>query len=418
MRISDLLISTNYLNSINSAKTRMAQLQNEIATGNKINKPSDSPSGASKVLRLLTGISQSDVYADNIQNSLSFLNETSSAMENIQAEVVNVLTDLTEINNVETNGDLNSYADKIDLSLNSILNSANSKYDGKYLFGGTDFGSVPYGYTNDNSAIEVKVNSVSGNQTVRVSSNITQKINLNGTEVFGTIIAQGGNVDVNSNPGDSFTNQLTVYDASGNPYTFNATYTKTDTNTYSLSYDVVDSGGNSIFTSPPAAKSITFDPDSGRMKTLDGNDAFSFDIKDSSHNIDFNFDLNSLKETDSASSISMNANQQTDIFNTLIQIRDNLRLGIKPSDEQQQIVQDYNSRILDKISKAGNITNQLYNTNDMLTNQKTGLQGLLSNEQDVDIAQAVMDLQSQDYLLQATYKMASSFLPKSLLDYL
>ncbi len=418
MRISDLLISNNYLNSINTAKSRMAQLQNEIATGNKINRPSDSPSGTAKVLRFLNGISQTDVFSDNIQNSLSFLNQTSSAMDNIQSEVVNVLTDLTEINNIENNNDLNSYADKIDLSLNSILNSANSKYDGKYLFGGTDFGSVPYGFTGDGSAVEVKVNSVSGIQSVRVSSNINQKINMTGTEVFGTILTQGGNFDVNSNPGDSFTNQMTVYDASGNPYTFNATYTKTDTNIYSLNYDVTDSGGNSIFTSSPAAKTIAFDPDSGRIKSLDGNESLSFDIKDSTHKIDFNFNLSSLKETDSASSISMNANQKNDIFNTLIQIRDNLRLGIKPSEEQQQMVQDFNSRILDKNSGAGNIINQLYNTNDMLANQKTGLQGLLSNEQDVDVAQAIMDLQNQDYMLQATYKMASTFLPKSLLDYL
>ncbi len=418
MRISDLLISGNYLNSISSAKSRMAQLQNEISSGNKINRPSDSPSGTAKILRLLSTISHSDVHSGNISNSLSFLTETTSSLENIHSEMVDIMTDLTEINNALNDDNLDSYADKIDMSLSSILNSANAKYDGKFLFGGTDFSSVPYGYTGDQSTIEVKVNSVSGVQKVKLSQNILQKINLTGTEVFGTIINENGSLARSANTGDSFTNQLPISDAAGNQYTFNAVYTKTDSNTYSLNYDIIDSGGTSVFSSPPAAKTLTFDQVSGRLSAIDGKGSLAFDINESSHRINFNFDLSQMKETDAPSALSMEANQQNDIFNTLIQIRDGLRQGIKPSEEQTTIVENFSSRVLDKISNAGNIINQLYDADDMLTNQKTDLQALLSKEQEVDIAKAVMDLQNQDYLLQVTYKLASSFLPKSLLDYI
>ena len=250
MRISDLLMSGNYLTSINNAKSRMAQLQSQVATGNKINRPSDSPSGTAKVLRYQNGISRSDAYSDNIQNSLSFLDETSSALENVQSEVIKVLTNLTEINNVTNNGNLNSFADQIDLSLQAILDSANRKYDGKFLFGGTDFSSSPYGLTSDGSGIEVKVDSVSGVQKVKLSQNIIQKINLTGTEVFGTIISQSGELDANSVPGDTATGQLTINDAAGNPYTLNAVYTKASANTYTLNYDVLDAGVPQFFLLP------------------------------------------------------------------------------------------------------------------------------------------------------------------------
>ncbi len=418
MRISDLLISGNYLSSINTAKSRIAQLQSQVATGNKINRPSDSPSGTAKILKLLNGIARSDSFSENIQNSLSFLDETSSALENVQSEVIKVLTNLTEINNVTNNGNLGSFSDQIDLSLQAILDSANRKYDGKFLFGGTDFSSDPYGLTSDSSAIEVKVNSVSGVQKVKLSQNIIQKINLTGTEVFGTIISQTGELDANNTPGDTSSSQLTIYDAQGNPYTLNAEYTKTSANTYTLNYDVADSGGTSIFSSPPSAKTITFNPDSGRLTSIDGSTSFDFNIKDSAHNIDFNFHLSGLKEKSPASALTLSANQTNDIFNTLIHIRDNLRLGIKPDEEEQQIVSDFNIRVLNKISAAGNIINQLTDTTDLLTNQKAGFEELLSKEQDTDVAKAIMDLQNQDYLLQATYKLASEFLPKSILDYL
>ena len=417
MRISDLLISNNYLSSINTAKIRMAQLQNQLATGNKVNRPSDSPSGTTKILQYLNGISQTDGYSGNIENSLSALNETSFSMESMQSEIVKILTNLTEIENVANNENLGSYADQIDLSLNAILNYANSKYDGKYLFGGTDFSSVPFGFSADGSVIEVKAGDVSGSQKVKLSPNITQKINITGTELFGTILSQRGTLDKNSAVGDAFTNSVSINDSTGNPYSFNATFTKTDDNTYALSYDVVDSGGNSIYGSPPAAKTISFDPDSGRILTMDGKTNYSFSIKDSGKKIDFNFDTSFLKESNS-SSLTINANQQNDIFNTLIQIRDNLRLGIRPTEVQEQIVNDFNSRVLDKISNVGNVINQLNDANDLLSSQKIGFQELLSKEQSVDVAQSVMDLQNQDYLLQVAYKLASTTLPKSLLDYL
>ncbi len=418
MRISDILLSNNYLNRLSGTKSRMAELNNQISTGVKINKPSDSPSGTSKVLRFLNKLNQSDVYTNNIQNGLAFLKETTSAMENVQSEVINVLTRITEINNAAVGADLNSFADQIDSALTSILNSANSQYDGKYLFGGTDFSSVPFGLTADQSAIEIKANDISGIQKIKISQNILQKINMTGTEVFGTILTQSGNLDVNSLNGDSFTNQMSIKDAEGNDFTFSATYTKTAANTYSLTYDITDSVGNSVYSTPPAAKTLTFDPASGKLKTIDGNDTTSFNIKDPSGKINFNLNLNTFKETGNASSISLSANQEMDIFNVLIQIRDNLRNGIKPTTEQENIVKDFNSKLLDKITYSGNITNQLMDTEELLSNQRIGVEELLAREQEVDIPKAIMELQNLDYTLTATYQLSAMFLPKSILDYL
>jgi len=418
MRISDLLMSNNYLNSMNSSKARIERLQSQVSSGSKINKPSDSPSGTSKILKYFNKLSQSDIYTNNIQNSLAFLKDTTLALENVQSEVVKTLTYITELNNAANSQNLGAFADQIDQSLKAILDSANSQYDGKYLFGGTDFSSVPYGFTTDQGAVEVKANNVSGVQKVKISQNVLQKINLTGTEVFGTILTQNGNIDSNSLVGDIITNQLSINDAEGNSYTYTANYEKTAANTYSLTYDITDSGGASVFSSAPAAKSITFNPTSGAIVSVDGGNSFSFNIKDDSGKINFNLDLNSLKEGNNPSSVSLSANQKNDIFNTLMQIRDNLRLGIVPTEEQENIVKDFNKRILAKITDAGNITNQLYDTEELINNQRAGVEELLSKEQDVDIAKAIMELQSQDYLLQITYKLSAMFLPKSLLDYL
>ncbi len=417
-RISDLSYTSTYLNNLNLLKNQLSQLNTQISTGKKINKPSDSPTGTSQILRMNNQISQIDTYSNNIQNSLSFANETSFAMESIQSEVVSVLTNLTSIGNAANNSNLNTFADQIDLSLQSILNSANSEYDGKYLFSGTDQSGKPYDLTADGKSIEVKLNDVSGEQKVRISSNIIQKINMSGQEVFGTIVNQNGNIDVNSNVGDVVANQQSIYDADGNQYTLNLSYTKTTANTYTLNYDILDAANTSIFSTPPASKTVVFDSTTGSMKSLDGNSSLSFIINDPSKKINFSLNLSQLEEKNSASSISLSANQKNDIFNTLITIRDNLRNGIKPTDEQVQIVKDFSSKIVSKLSENGNTVNQLNYTSDLITNQQANIEELLSGKQDVDVAKAITNLQNMNYVLDMNYKLASMFLPKSILDYL
>ena len=297
MRISDLMLQNNFLSSLNSTKARMEKLQTQVASNNKLNAPSDSPTGVAKVMRFENSISQANNFIGNIQNSLAFVNESISGLDFIQNEATKILVNLTQVKNAVNNENLDTFADQIDSSLNIILEAANKEFNDQYLFAGTDDSTMPYGYTADLSAIELKVSDVSGERNVKISKNITQKINITGSELFGSI---------------------------------------------------------------------------------DG----------------------------------------TDIFNKLIEIRDNLRSGVRPSDADVKVVEDFSKNVLNKLSDMGNISNKLYDVEEVIKNQILTLENLVAKEKEVDVAAAVMELQNQDYILQLSYKMSSMILPRSLLDYL
>ncbi|MHB8338610.1 MAG: hypothetical protein ACYDEE_14440, partial [Ignavibacteriaceae bacterium] len=116
--------------------------------------------------------------------------------------------------------------------------------------------------------------------------------------------------------------------------------------------------------------------------------------------------------------LSTTPNQTTDIFNTLIAVRNNLQAGTKPTATQIQAITDFNNRLLDNIAKTGNNTNQLSNSKTLLTNQQTQLQSMISNVQGVDVAKSVVDLQNQQNVLQDIYHMAAMVSSNSLLNYL
>lgn len=418
MRISDTMMVNDFLNNINLAKSRTSKLQVEIATGNKIQQPSDSPTGTAKILSWNNQISQAGTYQSNIQDGLTFLKDTTLSMQNIQSEVTNVMTKLSNLQNVANQGNLGSFADQIESALNSIVQSANSESNGKYIFGGTDTSSAPYGLTSDSSAYEQKANDITGKQNIKLSATSSQQVNFSGADVFGTVVKQDGNIDSTAAVGSVSNSQTSIYDAQGNQYNFKVTYTKTNTNTYNMTYDITDSGGTSVFASAPAAKQVVFNSTSGRIQTIDGQAPDQFRIQVPSKNIDFMFNTNFMEESASANSFNYTANQQTDIFNTLKNIVSELRAGNQPSAAQVQAVSDFNNRILDNISSAGNRENRFNDANDILTSQVTTLKGLVTNEQSVDIASAVMDLQNQNTVLQYAYKLASSVLPQSLLEYI
>ena len=116
--------------------------------------------------------------------------------------------------------------------------------------------------------------------------------------------------------------------------------------------------------------------------------------------------------------MTLSANQKTDIFNTLLTIKENLKLGIKPTAEQQTQLTNFNKHILAKIAEAGNIANQFTDVQDQITQQKMILLELVSKEKDLDVAKAIMEMQAEDSALQMSYKMSAMMLPQSILNYL
>jgi len=418
MRITDLMSVDNYLLNIKRVKESLSTLQSQISSQKKIQKPSDSPDGTGKIIRLQNQFNTSSGYSKNIENGLSYMNVTITSMESIQSSITDVLTALANANNATVTGGLDAFADQVNNALDAILNAANEKFNGKYLFAGTDYSTMPFGYNSDGSAIEIKAGNISGEQKIQISKNVTQKINITGEEVFGTVVKQTGNLDSGAVVGSVQTNQTSVYSADGTEYTFITNYTKTAANTYALTYDIHDSGGASVYSTPPSSQQITFNSATGEISGINGKPASSLIVEAPSHNIQFSFNSSNIKETAGASNLSFSANQQVDIFNTLLTIKNKLLNGELPTEEETARVQNFNQNILNKISSAGNIVNKLQDTQDVLENQQSVITGLLSDEQDVDEAKAILEMQNLDYMLQVTYQISSMILPRSLLDYL
>ncbi|HEX2866341.1 MAG TPA: flagellin [Ignavibacteriales bacterium] len=196
MRISDSILSANYLASLNSNKEQVEQIQEHIASGSKINKPSDSPSGISRVLRLQEQLQAGDTYTKNIEDSQSFIQTTASTLEGMQNEIQDSLVLFTDASNPVNVSNYPSYAKQLDMTISSLLDLANSQFGGKYLFSGTDFSGKPYSLNG--SRVEQNVPLTDGKQVVRISKYIDQTVNIPGNDLFGAVPKPGDPVGTNT----------------------------------------------------------------------------------------------------------------------------------------------------------------------------------------------------------------------------
>ena len=416
MRVPDSLLRQNFMTTFNRSKSRLADIQTMLTTQSKVNRPSDNPLSNSRIMKMQNQLNSILTYQNNVSYAKSIVDDSIISMEAMLNEVQNIQVQLTQLNSAIVNDDLSTFAQSIDSSLEILLELANSDFNGQYNFGGTEVGSKPFYYDKENGRVVVTSDHIGGERVVKISSGITQKFNTTGKELFQSVVSQAGNLNSTAGVGVPQSDSTVIYDADGNKYDLNLTYTMTGPNTYDLNYVITDHESNTIVNE--TVSDVTFNSETGEFASI-GSDMFGeINVKDVDHKIDFVIDLNSLSEKDSATSIRHSLSQKADIFNTLISIRDQLNNGEKPSSEQVEIVNEFHQHLLNKLSAAGGVTNKLDSTAGILTNREIEISELLSLEKDVDIAQALIDLESAQYTLDISYQISSMILPKSLMDYL
>jgi len=176
----------------------MTDLQEQLATGKRINHPSDDPEAMSIALKLRTTLESNAQYEENIRDS----NTQLTAQEEALNQVYSILLDLKELT-VEGASDSttirSSLAQQAALIMDNLLEIANTKYNGKYIFGGTETLTKPF-VLNENvvnfdlDAPVVNYYGNTGNWMRKINENTEIPVNLSGMEIFDQSGGEGVNI--------------------------------------------------------------------------------------------------------------------------------------------------------------------------------------------------------------------------------
>lgn len=196
-RVTQRLIIDRVLNSLTDHQRRILDLQEQLSTGQRVNKPSDDPLAARRAVAARSEIAKNDQFIANITAIGPQLTESETTLRTIIDQLQRA-NELTLQGASSTNGDAQRQliATEINEIIESTLAESNHITNGRYIFGGTVTSEAPFVATRDGSG-DITAISYEGNNediSVEVSDGVNVTINQPGEDVFTQTIA--GTVDV------------------------------------------------------------------------------------------------------------------------------------------------------------------------------------------------------------------------------
>jgi len=198
MRITDSFRFRVVTENLNRSRERMTDLQEQLATGKRINRPSDNPEAISNAMKLRSILETNFQFQENIQDGITQL----TAQEEALNQIYEILAQVKEITLEGASDSVtvkSSLAQQLELILDNILEIANTKFNGKYIFGGTETLNKPFTlnenvikFNLDEPVVDYRGNLGKWNR--QINENTTIEVNLNGKEVFDQAAGDGVNI--------------------------------------------------------------------------------------------------------------------------------------------------------------------------------------------------------------------------------
>lgn len=223
-RVTNQAQQANVLNNIFRISEDLFNAQKELASGKRVLKPSDDPSGIRDILSLRTSIKQVNQLNRNIDNARVFLSNTDAALESIDDAMQRAKElNLQQIGGSATLQTRNSVATEIDQLIQSVLQSANTRSKQSYIFAGTKTRTMPFSV----DAFGGVYNGNSDGIFMEIDKSTSIQINLPGPEVLGTdlnpILSSSTSIATLNGGSGVPTGSFTITDRSGASGTVNIT---------------------------------------------------------------------------------------------------------------------------------------------------------------------------------------------------
>ncbi|NLM20934.1 MAG: flagellar hook-associated protein FlgL [Peptococcaceae bacterium] len=178
MRISNNMLTRNFLLNLESSLSRIALLQNQMSSGKSITKPSDDPVGIQNALRFKSSVAMVEQWQSNASEALSYMNTADSVL----GKLTSLLQRAEELglqgaNDTNSENERKAIVEEIEQIKEQIRSLANTKVGNKHIFSGTATDTAPidgdYNFQGNTEAV-----------LFDIGNNIQINVMVNGQELF------------------------------------------------------------------------------------------------------------------------------------------------------------------------------------------------------------------------------------------
>ena len=168
-------------------RAEIARLNEHLATGKSVNRPSDDPTGFDVARAMDQALGRHDQYLRTINASRLWIDETESSLNRIADHLSSVQeAGVRAANDTMSADDREAIAVQLEGLLETILGELNSKAGGEYIFAGAKTTAPPFaldgGAGSDGAGVSYSGDD--GNRLRTIGDGLAVSINLSGTDVI------------------------------------------------------------------------------------------------------------------------------------------------------------------------------------------------------------------------------------------
>ena len=184
-RIPNSLVASQVENNLQTVQDSLNTVEQQIETGQQLFTPGQNPTATSIVLPLQEQLSSQTQYQTNLTTDQSFLSTADSALQNVSSSIsqANSLL-LSGLGTTSNSTDNQALADQVGTIIQGLVNTANTTFQGQYIFGGSQSQTPPF-QVLANGAVRYNGDQASINSSI--GSGLVEPINVSGIEAFGAI---------------------------------------------------------------------------------------------------------------------------------------------------------------------------------------------------------------------------------------
>ncbi len=180
MRVTQMMLANNTLRNVSKSYDKLGTYQQQLATGKKIHRPSEDPVVAMKGMHYRTSLTEIEQFQRNLSEAYTWMENSESALNH----TTNVLQRARELVVQAKNGtlgpeDRQAIAREIEQLKKDLVQVANTKVAGKYIFNGTNIEQAP---VTDGTPPTVSNNN--DDFMIEVAKGVKLKINVTPNNVF------------------------------------------------------------------------------------------------------------------------------------------------------------------------------------------------------------------------------------------
>ncbi|QPQ32389.1 flagellar hook-associated protein FlgL [Lysinibacillus sp. JNUCC 51] len=189
MRVTQSMLSSNMLRNLNNSYGKMSKLQDQLASGSKISRPSDDPVIAVKGMGYRRDLAKVEQYTRNMITANSWLDSTDESLNQVGEQMKRVRELVIQAaNDTNTSEEREKIKMEIDQIRQQIQDVGNTNVAGSYIFSGTNTNQPLFTpATGGGKEINPNLNAADKAVNIEIYDDIQIQVNTPGKDIFKNI---------------------------------------------------------------------------------------------------------------------------------------------------------------------------------------------------------------------------------------